>query len=291
MHKHPHDPQKGVGLCLLSFLPFVGQRDGTLGRGQGEPGSPHSPGERRHRPYRVVVSPLLDVYEMYVGPTCSRAGGRREQLRTIPTSTAAASRTTQGPRAAAEETFPSSARAQCLPSQEAHPMPQRLPPPQCQSSPCRYPPREKLADKKLKADWEWVSDAYKHTFSGTEKAFKENVTKTRSTVQSAVLSASDMRSNAQVSISMLTEPSPKSVTLKNRFLEFRRDYKQFLVAGVAFASIIPAISRLPFAAALAPKLDAARMALRWVLCLVAEAPPSCSTLRRCLRWRPPSPES
>ena len=119
---------------------------------------------------------------------------------------------------------------------------------------------QKLADK-LKADWEWVSDAYKHTFSGTEKAFKENVTKTRSTVQSAVLSASDMRSNAEVSISMLTEPSPKSVTLKNRFLEFRRDYKQFLVAGVAFASIIPAVSPALRGSA-GSKLEAARMALR-----------------------------
>ena len=59
----------------------------------------------------------------------------------------------------------------------------------------------------------------------------------------------------------LSEPSPATQTLKKRFLDFRRDYKQFLVAGVAVASAVPALSPALRGSA-GSKLEAARQALR-----------------------------
>ena len=111
-------------------------------------------------------------------------------------------------------------------------------------TPALMMPQRKLADK-LSADWAWLSTAYTQTFSGSEKAFSENVTKTRTLVQSTVDSAFDMRANAELSVSKLTEPSTATTAMKQKFLDFRRDYVQFMVAAIAVVSVAPAIRAGP----------------------------------------------
>ena len=62
---------------------------------------------------------------------------------------------------------------------------------------------KKLADK-ISADWQWLSGAYTNTFSGSEKAFHDNVVKTRSRVQAVVASVSDVRTATEASVTQLT---------------------------------------------------------------------------------------
>jgi hypothetical protein len=58
-----------------------------------------------------------------------------------------------------------------------------------------------------------------------------------------------------------TQPSAATLSVKKRFLEFRRDYKQFLVAGIAIASVLPALSPALRSTG-GSKLEAARVVLR-----------------------------
>ena len=102
------------------------------------------------------------------------------------------------------------------------------------------PPQRQLADR-ISADWKWLNEAYVHTFSGSKQAFSESVSKTRSTVQAAIQSCHDMQSTVDASVTRLTEPSTTTQATKQRMLDFRRDYKQFLVAAVAVAAMAPAV--------------------------------------------------
>ena len=72
---------------------------------------------------------------------------------------------------------------------------------------------KKLADK-ISADWQWLSGAYTNTFSGSEKAFHDNVVKTRSRVQAVVASVSDVRTATEASVTQLTSVRTRRNTIR-----------------------------------------------------------------------------
>lgn len=96
-------------------------------------------------------------------------------------------------------------------------------------------PQRALAEK-LSKDWGWVADLY----AGERNDVRNAVTSFRQNAQTTVSSLAETRARADATIASFTTPPQQLVELKPKLLEFRRDYKAFIVAGIGLASILPA---------------------------------------------------
>ena len=97
-------------------------------------------------------------------------------------------------------------------------------------------PQRALAEK-LSKDWGWVADIY----SGERQDVRHAVTSFRSQAQTTAMSLAETRAKADATIASFTTPPQQWVEVKPKLLEFRRDYKAFIVAGIGLASILPAV--------------------------------------------------
>ena len=117
-------------------------------------------------------------------------------------------------------------------------------------SPTLNPHPAQLAAE-IQSQWSWVNSVY-----ATAPTLHDKVTDVRTQVQSKAEAALNLRQQADLAVSSLTTPPQQFVDIKPAMLDFRRDYKQFLVAGIAIASMVPAVFAGP------SKLEKARVALR-----------------------------
>jgi hypothetical protein len=96
------------------------------------------------------------------------------------------------------------------------------------------PPQRKLADK-LASDWAWLSEMYNNA---TAVDIRQNVTGARTQVMSVVDTVQGMRASADAAATRISTPPNELVNVKRRFLDFRREYKGFLVGGIALSSVV-----------------------------------------------------